>query len=105
MELVKVNLNLARFVERSSGVFGKSGTGKSFITRTILAGMQAYRGNPLSCRAENQATKHRKFGGRDSGGGREIQREMKRGRPSAGNSDGLSCFTSGSTSRINVHGF
>ncbi len=39
MEGVKVNLNLHRFVERSSGVFGKSGTGKSFITRTILAGI------------------------------------------------------------------
>jgi uncharacterized protein len=36
---VKVNLDLQRFVERSSGVFGKSGTGKSFITRTILAGI------------------------------------------------------------------
>jgi len=39
MENVKVNLDLPRFVERSSGVFGKSGTGKSFITRTILAGI------------------------------------------------------------------
>jgi hypothetical protein len=39
MESVKVNLDLRRFVERSSGVFGKSGTGKSFITRTILAGI------------------------------------------------------------------
>jgi DNA helicase HerA-like ATPase len=39
MEMVQVNLDLARFVERSSGVFGKSGTGKSFITRTILAGI------------------------------------------------------------------
>jgi DNA helicase HerA-like ATPase len=39
MEQVKVNLDLKRFVERSSGVFGKSGTGKSFITRTILAGI------------------------------------------------------------------
>jgi hypothetical protein len=39
METVKVNLDLPRFVERSSGVFGKSGTGKSFITRTILAGI------------------------------------------------------------------
>ncbi|MBM4424500.1 MAG: ATP-binding protein [Chloroflexi bacterium] len=39
MEGVKVNLDLKRFVERSSGVFGKSGTGKSFITRTILAGI------------------------------------------------------------------
>ena len=39
LENVKVNLDLKRFVERSSGVFGKSGTGKSFITRTILAGI------------------------------------------------------------------
>jgi len=39
MEQVQVNLDLARFVERSSGVFGKSGTGKSFITRTVLAGI------------------------------------------------------------------
>jgi DNA helicase HerA-like ATPase len=39
MESVKVHLDLKRFVERSSGVFGKSGTGKSFITRTILLGI------------------------------------------------------------------
>ncbi|MEW6566869.1 MAG: ATP-binding protein [Chloroflexota bacterium] len=39
MEGVQVNLDLDRFVERSSGVFGKSGTGKSFITRTLLAGI------------------------------------------------------------------
>jgi len=39
MEDVQVNLDLARFVERSSGVFGKTGTGKSFVTRTILAGI------------------------------------------------------------------
>jgi DNA helicase HerA-like ATPase len=39
MEGVQVNLDLTRFVERSSGVFGKSGTGKSFITRTVLAGI------------------------------------------------------------------
>ncbi len=39
MEAVQVNLDLTRFVERSSGVFGKSGTGKSFITRTLLAGI------------------------------------------------------------------
>ena len=45
------------------------------------------------------------FSGRRFGGGREIQREMKRERPSAGNSDGLSCFPSGLTSRIKVHEF
>ena len=39
MESVQVNLDLKRFAERSSGVFGKSGTGKSFITRTLLAGI------------------------------------------------------------------
>jgi DNA helicase HerA-like ATPase len=39
MEGVKVNLDLARLAERSSGVFGKSGTGKSFITRILLAGL------------------------------------------------------------------
>jgi DNA helicase HerA-like ATPase len=39
MDQVQVNLDLPRFVERSSGVFGKSGTGKSFITRTLLAGI------------------------------------------------------------------
>jgi DNA helicase HerA-like ATPase len=39
MDEVQVNLDLVRFSERSSGVFGKSGTGKSFITRTILAGV------------------------------------------------------------------
>jgi DNA helicase HerA-like ATPase len=41
MEQVKVYLNLDRFVERSSGIFGKSGTGKSFVTRTLLAGVIA----------------------------------------------------------------
>ena len=39
MQAVHVNLDLERFVERSSGVFGKSGTGKSFITRILLAGI------------------------------------------------------------------
>jgi len=39
MEDVQVNLNLHRMVERSVGVFGKSGTGKSFLTRLLLAGV------------------------------------------------------------------
>jgi DNA helicase HerA-like ATPase len=34
-----VALNLARFAERASGVFGKTGTGKTFLTRLLLAGM------------------------------------------------------------------
>jgi uncharacterized protein len=36
---VPVCLDLDRFVERSNGVFGKSGTGKSFLTRLLLAGV------------------------------------------------------------------
>jgi len=39
MEDVRVHLDLERLVERSSGVFGKSGTGKTFLTRTLLAGI------------------------------------------------------------------
>jgi len=36
---VPLCLDLKRFVERSNGIFGKSGTGKSFLTRLILAGL------------------------------------------------------------------
>ena len=36
---VPIRLNLRRFVERSNGVFGKSGTGKSFLTRLLLCGV------------------------------------------------------------------
>lgn len=39
MAEVQVNLDLGRMVERSVGVFGKSGTGKSFLTRLLLAGV------------------------------------------------------------------
>lgn len=35
----KVCINLPRLVERSSGVFGKSGTGKTFLTRLLLIGI------------------------------------------------------------------
>lgn len=35
---VPVCVDLLRFVERSNGVFGKSGTGKSFLTRLLLCG-------------------------------------------------------------------
>jgi DNA helicase HerA-like ATPase len=36
---VPVRLDLKRFVERSNGVFGKSGTGKSFLTRLLHCGI------------------------------------------------------------------
>ena len=35
----KVCLDLGRLTERSTGVFGKTGTGKTFLTRTLLAGL------------------------------------------------------------------
>lgn len=34
-----VCLDLDKFVERSNGIFGKSGTGKSFLTRLVLCGV------------------------------------------------------------------
>lgn len=35
----KVCLDISEFVKRSNGVFGKSGTGKTFLTRLLLVGM------------------------------------------------------------------
>ncbi len=37
-----VCINLERLVQRSSGVFGATGTGKSFLTRIVLAGLMQY---------------------------------------------------------------
>jgi hypothetical protein len=34
-----VRINLDKFVQRSSGIFGATGTGKSFLTRIVLAGL------------------------------------------------------------------
>ena len=39
MEDTRVCLDLEELVKRSNGVFGKSGTGKSFLTRILLAGI------------------------------------------------------------------
>ena len=36
---IPVCINLERLVERSNGIFGKSGTGKSFLTRLLLSGV------------------------------------------------------------------
>jgi hypothetical protein len=38
LQHTNINLDLKRLIERSVGVFGKSGTGKSFLTRVLLAG-------------------------------------------------------------------
>ena len=35
----RVSINLEKFVQRSAGVFGATGTGKSFLTRILLAGL------------------------------------------------------------------
>ena len=35
---IPICLDLSRFIERSNGIFGKSGTGKSFLTRIFLCG-------------------------------------------------------------------
>ncbi|HVM71233.1 MAG TPA: ATP-binding protein [Anaerolineales bacterium] len=37
-----VCINLDRFVQRSAGVFGATGTGKSFLTRIVLAGLMQH---------------------------------------------------------------
>jgi uncharacterized protein len=39
MEDIPVCVDLGRFAERSSGIFGKSGTGKTFLTRMVLCGL------------------------------------------------------------------
>jgi DNA helicase HerA-like ATPase len=39
----QINVDLKRLTERSVGVFGKSGTGKSYLTRILLAGVIARR--------------------------------------------------------------
>jgi DNA helicase HerA-like ATPase len=36
---IPITLNLARLVERSNGIFGQSGTGKSFLVRLLLCGV------------------------------------------------------------------
>ena len=37
-----VCIDMEKFVQRSSGVFGATGTGKSFLTRLVLAGLMHY---------------------------------------------------------------
>ena len=37
-----VCINLDKFVQRSAGVFGATGTGKSFLTRIVLAGLMQF---------------------------------------------------------------
>ncbi len=39
MDDVDVCLDLDRFIERSNGIFGKTGTGKTFLTRLVLGGI------------------------------------------------------------------
>jgi len=39
MDHIELCLDLKKFAERSNGIFGKSGTGKSFLTRIVLCGL------------------------------------------------------------------
>ncbi len=39
MEGIRLVVDMGKLVERSSGIFGKSGTGKTFLTRLLLAGI------------------------------------------------------------------
>ena len=41
LQQTQINVDLRRLTERSVGVFGKSGTGKSYLTRILLAGVIA----------------------------------------------------------------
>jgi hypothetical protein len=41
LQETQINVDLKRLTERSVGVFGKSGTGKSYLTRILLAGIIA----------------------------------------------------------------
>ncbi len=47
MEGIKLVVDMDRLVERSSGIFGKSGTGKTFLTRLLLTGI--LRENVATC--------------------------------------------------------
>jgi len=47
MEGIKLTVDMAKLVERSSGIFGKSGTGKTFLTRLLLTGI--LRENVATC--------------------------------------------------------
>jgi DNA helicase HerA-like ATPase len=66
LSTVNINLDLNRLVERSIGVFGKSGTGKSFLTRLLLAGVIAH--DKASCLIFDM---HNDYGGavKHEGGG------------------------------------
>jgi DNA helicase HerA-like ATPase len=44
-----VGLDLEKLVKRSSGIFGATGTGKSFLTRMVLAGLMQMTPPPRWC--------------------------------------------------------
>ncbi len=67
-------VNMERLVERSTGIFGKSGTGKTFLTRLVLCSLLRNTGEnaPVALVFDM----HNEYGGRafaeGEGGGREI---------------------------------
>jgi DNA helicase HerA-like ATPase len=64
----KVCLDLRRLAERSSGVFGKSGTGKTFLTRLLLIGL-LQRTDVVSLVFDM----HNEYGWEGSGGPRKVK--------------------------------
>ena len=70
MDDIDIVLDLAKVVERSSGVFGKSGTGKTFLVRQLLAGL--VKGRIASTLVFDM---HNEYGwaGRDHERGREVK--------------------------------
>lgn len=63
-----VCLDLQRFVKRSSGIFGATGTGKSFLTRMVLAGLMQ-----TDVAAALVFDMHNEYGYDDRDADREIQ--------------------------------
>ena len=70
MDEIEIVLDLSRVAERSVGVFGKTGTGKTFLVRQLLAGL--VKGRIASALVFDM---HNEYGwaGRDQERGREVK--------------------------------
>jgi DNA helicase HerA-like ATPase len=73
LEQTQINLDLRRLAERSIGVFGKSGTGKSFLTRILLAGFMSRREQVKAVSLIFDMHSEYGWGGTSEGGGGAVQ--------------------------------